>query len=232
MRASPNSWTFRRRLVLALLLVGSGAGGHWVLAREWGTGRTKGAGGLRQPLVGFPDRIGDWLGTDWPADPTVIADIKVDDHLQRRYAHPSGAMVVLWLSYSRRAADRYHYPTVCMRGAGWLENRAERRVLPASDDSPALLTFEFEREGGNQAIVYWYYILGADPLDRWLRSGSKWARGFLRGATSGGLTVEVFTQGEPVEPARLEEFARQVARELEAWLPDGTTSDCALGAAY
>lgn len=232
MKPANHSWTFRRRLVLALALVGCGAAGHWILAREGRAGQLERGRGLLKPLARFPDRVGPWRGTDWPADPTVIADIKVDDHLQRLYVDPSGAKVVLWLSFSRRAADRYHYPTVCMRGTGWSEKHAERRLLPASDGAPAMLSFAFERGSENQAIVYWYYLLGADELDRWFRSGSRWARGFLRGEGCGGLTVELFSQNEQADPARLEAFARQVARVLEGWLPQGTTSDCVLGAAY
>lgn len=195
---------------------------------------SSGSSELLRPLHAFPSQIGAWIGTDEPADPKMIADIKIDQYLQRRYTHPSGAQVIVWMSYSQRSLDQYHYPTVCMQGIGWTEeeHRRELHGQPGSLAEPERMRMYFARDGAVQSIHYWYYLLGEGPLDRWMRTLSQTSRAFLRGRRNGSLTVEVFSQSADPDDALIGALTSEIARLLTQWVPPGSEADCALGAAY
>jgi hypothetical protein len=146
------------------------------------------------------------------------------------------------MNYSVRSADQYHYPTVCMTGAGWEESEGRRELRRMADSLPddrrsgaqdfPYVRLVFNRRGDVKHVYYWYYLLGEDPVDRTMRSMTTYARVFLRGRRSGSMTIEVFSQNEKPSEALLDEFTRDVARELKSFLPVGTDADCSLGACY
>jgi EpsI family protein len=190
---------------------------------------------LLRPLAEIPYEMGAWRGVDIPADPQMIADIKIDQYLERRYLHPSGQQVIVWMSYSDRSADQYHYPTVCMAGVGWAEVEHERKLLVGKEDDvsvPSMYRLRFERDGSIQSIHYWYYLFGEGPFDRWMRSLSRTSRAFLRGRRNGSLTVEIFSQSPRPDDALIGDLARELAATLAEWVPAATETDCVLGATY
>jgi len=251
---------FRLRLGIAIALFAAGAAGKSVLAAKVSVIRAKETPTIERKLAEFPKTLGGWVGSDVPADAKMLADIKSDDHLNRVYTHSSGERVVLWFNYSGRSLDQYHYPIVCMRGAGWQEDESQRAMRPflisklpilngwkeegsqvrplkettanASAASPLYCSMFFTRNQEKEYVLYWYYLIGEDPIDRQMRAASKYARVFLRGRQNPSLTVEVFSQSASPDPARLEEFAKLVAAELEKWTPQGTETCCELGATY
>jgi EpsI family protein len=231
---------FRWRLVIAVGLFAAGAAGKSALGTYVADLRTKETAKIERKLAEFPTSIGGWVGTDVPANEKTLQDIKSDDHLKRVYVHSSGERTVLWFNYSGKSLDQYHYPTVCMEGAGWQEDESQRKSVPfagvkanKSDASdPAYCSMYFARSHEREYVLYWYYLIGEDPIDRTMRSASRYARVFLRGRQNPSLTVEVFSQSANPDPKLLDEFARLVAVELEKWTPPGTETCCELGATY
>jgi EpsI family protein len=231
----------RSRLTIALILVAVGLGGQFLLGRRIAAARAESSSDLEQPLTQFPMKLGLWNGTDIPANPRIIEDIKIDQYLNREYVHPSGERVVLWMSFSKRSLDQYHYPTVCMEGNGWMEDESGRerirlcgQVADQTDDEvfvPAM-SMVFGKDDKKQLVYYWYYLIGEDSVDRMMRQSSRWARAFLRGRRNASLTVEVFSQSARPNRELLDDLARLVAEELQQWLPSGTDADCELGANY
>lgn len=221
----------RKSLALAILLLASGLGGRFAFAQWLAESRATDSVTLRRPLGEFPERIDAWFGTDVPADPMMIRDIKIDEYLQRAFVHPSGERVMLWMSYSKRSTDQYHYPTVCMRGAGWTESREARETVRI-DGQASAMRFAFTRASECQLVYYWYYLLGEESLDRWMRQLGKGARGFLRGRRNGSMTVEIFGLSERPDAKLLDDFARRVSEELATWLPPQTATGHEPSAAY
>ena len=224
----------QRRLAVALILVLGAAGGEMVLGHQLASERSSEETALYQPLANFPNMIGEWTGEEAPPDPKLVRKIKIDDCLQRRYAHPSGQTVVLWLSYSKSSLDQYHYPTVCMQAIGWREDQSARRrfrPLPAGE-SPEIMRLRFDKDQRQQLVYYWYYLIGESDIDRMMRRLSRSARAFLRGRRNASLTVEVFSQTQPADQELLDRFVAQAMSTLDEWIPAGTRVCCDLGADY
>jgi hypothetical protein len=234
------------RLLVGLSLCLIGATGKWVVGAQIATLRASETARLERKLSEFPLQIGPWTGVDIPPDERLqktIADIKATDFLNRIYTHPSGERLSLWFNYSDRSLDQYHYPTVCLVGAGWSEDESQRKTFAvecpstsqAMDDSvkrTPIVHFYFSRGPEQQVVHYWYYLIGEDPVDRSMRKLSTYARVFLRGRQNPSLTVELFSQSAAPNMALLDDFAGLVAKELAGWMPMGTQASAELGATY
>lgn len=242
----------RRRLILALVLLAAGTGGQMVLGRHVEKWREVENEQLQKPLAQFPDRLGHWVGTELAVDPGMIKGIKIDDYLQRVYVHPSGERLVLWMSYSGRSLDQYHYPTVCMQGSGWVEDEVRRACLSCpsseaanqetieldasstsvSDSRVPVTRMLFNRRQSRQYVYYWYYLIGEDQIDQVMRRFTQVSRVFLRGRRNASLTVEVFSQSAHPDPKLLDEFVKLATVHIDEWMPPGTLAACDLGANY
>lgn len=220
------------RLLVVVLVLLAGLGSKSLLARRLDARDDAAQAALTKPLAQLPYRIGDWVGRDEPPAPEVLEMMKLDDYLQRAYRHPSGQHAVLWVGFSKTSRDQYHYPTVCMTGRGWTEDESERAVQPSGAAAGgSRVRFRFHREDrGRQYVYYWYYLLGESAVDRALRRLSERARIFLRGRSNASATVEIFSQSPSPNVEALDEFARNVARELHGFLPPDAAPQARLGA--
>lgn len=237
----------RRRLSYALVLLGACVGGQYALASRLGELRGAAAVPLVRPLDEFPDYLGDWTGAELPADDrlkAIVEKIRCDAYMQRVYVHRSGEKVVLWMNYSTRSTDQFHYPTVCMVAGGWEEDEAARSRIEADAKAMApkldaglldhipIMRMLFNRRAERQAVYYWYYLMGEDKIDKVMRRLSQSSRAFLRGRRNTSLTVEVFSQSPAPDVKLLDDFARRVSIQMIGWMPKGTESACELGANY
>jgi EpsI family protein len=221
----------RNRLLAALAVFGLGAAGKLAFAREVAALRDRERAALERPVAEFPARIGPWTRVRAvETNAKMLADIKSDGYLNAEYLHPSGERATLWINYSAKSYDQYHYPTVCLNGAGWEETENARTQL-ALGTAPAMRQ-RFVKQQDVQTVYYWYYLIGEDPVDRKLRELSKYARAFLRGRRNASLTVEVFSGSPNPRTESLDAFAAGVAKELSGWMPPGTEACCELGATY
>jgi EpsI family protein len=192
---------------------------------------------LARSLTEFPRQMGLWAGRDLPVDPKIHQVIGGDAYLQRLYVHPSGQQCVLWMSFSKQSKDQYHFPTVCMTGSGWAEEEAARDQLLVKPreadcvvDAYSIYRMLFQKQGNRQLVYYWYYLIGEDAVDRFMRGQSDWARAFIRGRKNASVTVEVFSRSSTPDPRLLDDLVRQVAEELDRFVPKGTQGCCDLGA--
>jgi EpsI family protein len=230
------------RTALVVGLLAAVVGGEWLVASVIPASRRGESPGLSRPLAEFPYRIGLWTGEDKPLDPELERVLKSDDRINRTYVHPSGERVVLWMNYSKRSTDQYHYPSVCLTGNGWEEEEGARHrigvdgCLPPGDSgvekSMTMLRQHFHRRGDRIVVHYWYFLLGEDPVDTMLRKLTPYSRAFIRGRRNGSVTIEVFSESDKPDLERLDDFAKQVSQRMRDWLPPGTDGDCSLGASY
>jgi EpsI family protein len=228
-------------LAIAFTVLFVGAGGKLLLAHQISDLRNRERATLARPFAEFPRTVGLWTSSDIATNPQILRDIKSDDHLEREYVHPTGERLVLWFNYSDRSRDQYHYPTVCLEGAGWEEEEARRQQIvvgPETNGASAgmqpvpMIRMFFTKQAEPKYVHYWYYLLGEDPVDRAMRRLSQYARVFLRGRQNASVTVEVFSASPKPDRKLLDEFAAQVAVELHRWMPPKTEASCELGATY
>ena len=102
-----------------------------------------------------PARLGLWQSGHSAAFPTmVLAQLHVDDYLNRRYIAPDGRWADVYVGYYRTQAvgASIHSPLHCLPGAGWEPVRADR-VAFAGGAARRLLV----RKGPQRLfVIYWY----------------------------------------------------------------------------
>ncbi|MGL5097838.1 MAG: exosortase C-terminal domain/associated protein EpsI [Planctomycetia bacterium] len=236
---------FTARLTAAALLVSLGwVGQHWFESRVAAMNAERPRDLLR-PLADFPRTIGEWTSVDVEIDHEIKAAIGGDEYLKRLYTHSNGEQCVLWMSFSRSSLDQKHFPTICMRGAGWTELESSRRTVPVETsahaaeeptvderETPAAVQrLQFSRGENRMIVHYWYYLIGENSFDETMRYMGRWARGFVRGRHNASLTLEVFSQTKKPDAGLLDEFAKSAAGALKQWVPSGTKTACDLGSA-
>ena len=77
----------------------------------------------RVPLSSLPLALGEWHGREAaPLPDDVLAQLGVDDYVNRQYARAGAPPVGLYVGYyaSQRQGDTIHSPQNCLPGAGWL----------------------------------------------------------------------------------------------------------------
>lgn len=223
------------RWALVALLLGLGYSAEALIEKRIGAATSSPSAALTRPLAEFPETIGSWTGADLPIDDRIKKVIGGDDYLQREYRHPTGERCVLWMSYSCRSKDQYHFPTICMAGGGWIEQEADRHpfhVVLGADRLAPLYRMLFTKPQETEFVYYWYYLMGEDELDRLMRRMSGWARSLIRGRRNGSLTVEVFSRSSQPSARLLDEFASEVARALESHLPNDSVPCRDLGSLH
>lgn len=160
--AAGSAWPLSLAFGLAVVLVFSGGIGYRAVAARYAS-VPRSAPLPPGTLASLPLVIGDWVGHDLPLDERIVERTDTDDHLNRRYARPGGA-VSLWVAYGVRLRDLMpHRPDVCYTGAGWVLNGETRLSLPAADGSVVpgrLLTFRKSGLDGRQLVVLNYYLVG------------------------------------------------------------------------
>ena len=85
----------------------------------------------RDALATTPVTLARWEGRDVALDDDVIAQLGVDDYINRRYVASDAPPVALYVGYyaSQRQGDTIHSPQNCLPGAGWQPVTAERTTL-------------------------------------------------------------------------------------------------------
>lgn len=127
----------------------------------------------RESLSTCPVNISDWSGRRAENfDEKTLAELGVDDYLNRVYLNKSGKPVGLYVGYygSQRQGDTMHSPLNCLPGAGWSPVQNDRMALqvPTAADStvaPGERSIEINRyviQKGldRQVVLYWYQSHG------------------------------------------------------------------------
>jgi EpsI family protein len=112
----------------------------------------------RDSLATTPVTLAGWEGRDVALDDDVIAQLGVDDYINRRYVATDAPPVALYVGYyaSQRQGDTIHSPQNCLPGAGWRPLTAERTTLDVGGRTIPVNRFIIQKGLDRQAVFYWY----------------------------------------------------------------------------
>jgi EpsI family protein len=171
----------------------------------------------REPLATLPFVIAGWEGR--PAPPLaddVVAQLGVDDYINRAYVKSGASPVGLYIGYyaSQRQGDTIHSPQNCLPGAGWHPVSSGIRELRADDQTVRVNEYVIEKGMSRQVVLYWYQGRGRVIANEYANKGLLMLDAATRHRTNGGL-VRVIA---PVS-ASAEETAGEAAAFAAALFP-------------
>ena len=110
------------------------------------------------PLSTTPISVERWRGVDTALDDDVLAQLGVDDYINRRYIAADAPPVALYVGYyaSQRQGDTIHSPQNCLPGAGWRPVMAERSTIDVGGRTIPVNRFIIQKGMDRQAVLYWY----------------------------------------------------------------------------
>jgi EpsI family protein len=143
----------------------------------------------RSPLAETPSVLGAWRGFEAPpfAD-DVVAQLGVDDYINRRYVADGAAPVSLYVGYyaSQRQGDTIHSPQNCLPGAGWRPVSSDRAVIEAGRPI-SVNRFVIQKGIERQAVFYWYQGRGRVVANEFANKGWLMLDAARLRRTDGGL---------------------------------------------
>ena len=112
----------------------------------------------RQDLATTPVTLAQWEGRDVALEDDVVAQLGVDDYINRRYVAADAPPVALYVGYyaSQRQGDTIHSPQNCLPGAGWHPVTADRTTLDVGEQAIPVNRFIIQKGLDRQAVFYWY----------------------------------------------------------------------------
>lgn len=112
----------------------------------------------RETLATTPVSLQAWQGLDVALDDDVLAQLGVDDYINRRYIAADAPPVALYVGYyaSQRQGDTIHSPQNCLPGAGWRPVSAERTTADFGGRTVPVNRFIIQKGLDRQAVFYWY----------------------------------------------------------------------------
>ena len=114
---------------------------------------------VRSPLHTLPMNLDGWQGFEaTPFSDDIVAQLGVDEYINRRYVRGSTTPVTVYVGYynSQRQGDTIHSPRNCLPGAGWQPVSFERVNVPAGGTSVPVNRYLIEKGLDRQAVIYWY----------------------------------------------------------------------------
>ena len=139
-----------RALIAAAMIVGAGVYANGASSPERAPSR--------ETLSTTPISVERWRGTDTTLDDDVVAQLGVDDYINRRYIAADAPPVALYVGYyaSQRQGDTIHSPQNCLPGAGWRPVMAERSTIDLGGRTIPVNRFIIQKGMDRQAVLYWY----------------------------------------------------------------------------
>jgi EpsI family protein len=140
-----------RASVLALVILGSGAYGHWAHGPDREV--------ARPALATLPCDVGSWrCAGDTPLERDVLAVLGVDDYVNRTYVGARDEVMGLYIGYyaSQRTGDSIHSPQNCLPGSGWQPIASERTSIGAGGTTIPVNRYVIEKGLNRQVVLYWY----------------------------------------------------------------------------
>ena len=186
-----------RALIAAAMIVGAGVYANGASSPERAPSR--------DTLSTTPISVERWRGIDTALDDDVLAQLGVDDYINRRYIAADAPPVALYVGYyaSQRQGDTIHSPQNCLPGAGWRPVMAERSTIDLGGRTIPVNRFIIQKGMDRQAVLYWYQgrsrVVASELANKaWLMLDAARLR-----RTDGGL-VRVIT---PVSSSPADAFA-------------------------
>jgi EpsI family protein len=205
-----------RSLVAAALIVSAGIYASGASAPERKPSRI--------PLSTVPMALGSWVGQEsTPLADDVVAQLGVDDYLNRRYAIDGGAPIAVYVGYyaSQRQGDTIHSPQNCLPGAGWRPVFSDRHEVALGAASIPVNRFIIQKGLAREAVFYWYQGRGRSVANEFANKGWLMFDAARLRRTDGGL-VRLITPvvGTPESAfASLTAFTAALLPQLPARIP-------------
>lgn len=144
----------------------------------------------REPLSQLPMTLASWQGHDAPRlDDDVLAQLGVDDYINRAYASADGAMLSVYVGYyaSQRQGDTIHSPQNCLPGSGWQPIFRDRADVAVGGRTIPVNRFVIQRGMDRQAVFYWYQGRGRVVANEFANKGLLMLDAATLRRTDGGL---------------------------------------------
>ena len=113
----------------------------------------------RDSLASLPPVIDGWQGrTAAPLADDVLAQLGVDDYVNRTYMKAGAAPIGLYIGYyaSQRQGDTIHSPQNCLPGAGWRPVSSAIREIASGGRTLRVNEYVIEKGMSRQVVLYWY----------------------------------------------------------------------------
>jgi EpsI family protein len=178
----------------------------------------------REPLSALPLTIGPWQGHEAPplAD-DVLAELGVDDYINREYLAASAGPVGVYIGYyaSQRQGDTIHSPQNCLPGAGWRPVESGIASLEADGRSVQVNQFVIQKGLDRQLVFYWYQGRGRVVANEYRNKALLMFDAARLHRTNGGLVrlIAPITSTADSAKTALSSFAVLVFPYLDRHLP-------------
>ena len=207
------------RILVALLILGTGAGVHSALTCHLEAIGPLTPVPLRQPLARLPMRFGVWSGVEIPP-----RSVFADEHITRVYRNAlTGQEMTVNLSYSAHAEDRKHDPLLCLGVFGYQEEPQARELISVPGHASPVQGFRLHKSGETILAFYWHYTLTPKFAPESSRVQRLYQR--LRGLPS-SVSIAAFTQHYSDEDRK---NAHEFIRLLDAALQSHVGPDAVRG---
>jgi len=113
----------------------------------------------RQSLSTLPQAIDRWHGREAvPLTGDVLAQLGVDDYINRTYTAADAAPIGLYAGYytSQRQGDTIHSPQNCLPGAGWQPLESRTISLEVGGRRLPVNQYLIQKGVDRQVVLYWY----------------------------------------------------------------------------
>jgi len=182
----------------------------------------------RDPLVLFPERLGEWSGQSRLLEPEIERVLGADDYLLVDYRSteaPTG--VNFFVAYYDKLTDGsgIHSPEVCVPTGGWEVSRwQQHEVTLASGETLSVNRAIIQKGLDRQLVYYWFEQRGRRMTSAYEAKLMTVVDSLSRGRTDGGL-VRLVTPLRPGEPEaegekRLNAFLDLALPRLERHVPE------------
>ena len=183
----------------------------------------------RMVLSQVPTRMGEWQGQEDRLEDIYLSALKLTDYYIGDFTNPAGEAVNFYVAYyeSQRAGGSAHSPRSCIPGGGWvIKDLTQRQVEGVSVGGRPLMVNRLQIQKGDykQLVYYWFQQRGRVITNEYLVKWFLFWDALTRNRTDGAL-VRLTTRMKPHESweagdARLTEFARAAAGDLDKYIPE------------
>lgn len=113
----------------------------------------------------FPSAIGAWKGKSAFFGPQVENAAGMDHYILRRYTHPTGPFLWLYVGYyeSQRRGDMIHSPKNCYPGSGWQTVNSGLETIEVTASPARTITvnrYIIQKGLDTRVVFYWYQSRG------------------------------------------------------------------------
>jgi EpsI family protein len=178
----------------------------------------------RPGLDSLPRQLDGWQGADAaPFPDDVIAQLGVDDYINRVYRGAAGAPIGVYVGYyaSQRQGDAIHSPQNCLPGAGWRPIESGTQTIGEGAQQATVNRYVIAKGLDRQVVLYWYQGRGRIVANEYTNKALLMFDAARIRRTNGGLVrlIAPVTTTETAATAELTGFAAALLPLLSNYLP-------------